>query len=126
MRKRKRESKRAREREKALYILFSGSRAQFIIREDKFTVLIKKLPYSARSSILIEDWSTGFSPPERERDSTGTEEEREAHDGKKSLRFQRNQTSQYPSVREQTSGREEECRQRWDYAAERSNSAMFG
>lgn len=56
---------------------------------------------------MIEDWSTGFSPRERERGSAGTEEEREAHDGKKCLRFQCDQTSQYASQRQRRRQAEE-------------------
>lgn len=64
-------------------------------------------------------------PPERERDSAGTEEEREgARDGEKCLRFSlRPNAPLCNPASEQTSGGEEECRQRWDYSAETSNSA---
>lgn len=49
---------------------------------------------------MIEDWSTGFSLPERERDSAGTEEEQEAREGKKCLRFHCDQTPHCASQRQ--------------------------
>lgn len=112
---------REKEREKAVYILFSGSRAQFIIREDWLTVLIKKLPYSARSSILIEDSSKGFKRPGERKTPLGQRRSERLMTRTRVWDF----SVTKHEVSKQTSSNGEESRRRRDYAAEKPNLALF-